>query len=57
MKNVTSRILSLFAKSNDLQNQKANLVLTGKDTTDVKFQISINNILKYSAKTHPTNNE
>jgi hypothetical protein len=55
MKNIIGRILGLSAKSNDLQQQKANLDLTGKDTTDVKFKISINNILKYSAKTNLDN--
>jgi hypothetical protein len=55
MKNVIGRILGLTAKSNDLKNQKANLDLTGKDTTDVKFQISLTKILLHSAKTNPDN--
>jgi hypothetical protein len=55
MKNVIGRILGLTAKSNDLQNQKANLDLTGSNTDNVKFQISLTKILLHSAKTNPNN--
>lgn len=55
--NIIAKILELTAKSNDLQQQKLKLDLTGSNTDNVKFQISLTKILLHSAKTNPTNNE
>ena len=48
---IITRILGLTSKKNELETQKRNLEIQDKDTKEIKLDISVTNILLYSAKT------